>query len=102
MVSGCWGERHSVLAMKIAVTGCNGSVGKRVVLCALESGFDVVGIDYITPHDRHQAWDSGRFAYHEADLTVFEHALQIMKSCDAVIHLAGKYLYFNSGRPFMN
>ncbi|KAJ2998817.1 hypothetical protein NUW54_g7000 [Trametes sanguinea] len=33
--------------MRLAVTGCNGSVGTRVVLAALEAGHTVVGIDAV-------------------------------------------------------
>ena len=31
--------------MKIVVTGCNGRVGRRVVLCALRLGHEVLGVD---------------------------------------------------------
>src|SRR5882762_11144626 len=40
-------------SMKIAVTGCNGLVGRRVVICALAQGHVVLGIDY-TPATKDQ------------------------------------------------
>ncbi|KAL1745591.1 hypothetical protein HDZ31DRAFT_36063 [Schizophyllum fasciatum] len=74
--------------MKIAVTGCNGSVGKRVALLALKRGFHVVGIDLATnaaedlPH-------SDDFEYRSADLRDFDVVLRLLEDCEAITHLAG-------------
>lgn len=35
--------------MKIVVTGCNGSVGRRVVRLALSYGYTVLGLDLVPP-----------------------------------------------------
>ena len=77
--------------MKIAITGCNGSIGTRVVLSALAQGHLIVGID-CTPMpdvlsnllpDR-----EGSFAFHQADLKDYAVALKLLEGCDGVVHLA--------------
>ncbi|KAG6374309.1 hypothetical protein JVT61DRAFT_4332 [Boletus reticuloceps] len=61
--------------MKIAITGCNGMVGQRVVLRALQTSHTVVGIDSVAKegiefrHDPH-------FIFILADLTIFEETLK--------------------------
>lgn len=70
--------------MKIAITGCNGSVGKRVVACALQHGHDVVGLD-ITPSTA----TGPDFSFTQVDLTKFDDTLNALRGCDAVIQLAG-------------
>ncbi|KAF7312235.1 NAD-binding protein [Mycena indigotica] len=69
----------------IAVTGCNGSVGKRVVLCALKHGYHVVGIDFSprVPDD-----PTPEFTFIQADLTDFDATLKALSGCEAVLHLA--------------
>ncbi|KAJ7659968.1 hypothetical protein B0H17DRAFT_1212770 [Mycena rosella] len=63
---------------KIAITGSNGSVGRRVVLRALqERGYHVVGIDHsalVTADDRELG---SNFSF-----------LQALEGCEAIIHLA--------------
>ena len=77
--------------MKLAVTGCNGSVGTRVVLAALAQGHTVVGVDNAPIPNvlsellpAHEA----TFIFHTADLTDYQAALKLLKDCDAVVHLA--------------
>jgi len=73
--------------MKIAVTGCNGRVGQRVVLRALQIGHVVVGVDNVAKEDtkfRHVL----RFVFTPADLTSFEEALEAFQGCDAIVQLA--------------
>ncbi|TRM65067.1 hypothetical protein BD626DRAFT_490797 [Schizophyllum amplum] len=79
--------------MKIAITGCNGSVGRRVVLCALRRGHHVRGID-LSP-DTSEALialvgnKASSFDYHSADLRDFDAVLRVLEGCQAVAHLAG-------------
>ncbi|TEB34458.1 NAD(P)-binding protein [Coprinellus micaceus] len=74
--------------MKIAVTGCNGRVGRPTVKAALARGYEVVGIDNTTPP--RDAFPKGDlFTFHQGDLLKFDVALALLKGCDAVIHLAG-------------
>ncbi|KAF8440299.1 hypothetical protein L210DRAFT_3401371 [Boletus edulis BED1] len=73
--------------MKIAITGCNGMVGQRVVLRALQTSHTVVGIDNVAKegtefrHDPH-------FIFILADLTHFEETLKAFEGCDAIVQLA--------------
>ncbi|KAI0682660.1 NAD(P)-binding protein [Cerioporus squamosus] len=73
--------------MKIAVTGCNGSVGTRVVLSALAQGHTVVGIDSAPVPDALAHLSDG-FAFHQADLREYDAGLGLLEGCDAVVHLA--------------
>lgn len=72
--------------MKIAITGCNGSVGTRVVLKALSQGHSVVGCD-VTP----KPLDSPEIAFYQLDLTQYESVFKTFQSerVEAIIHLAG-------------
>lgn len=73
---------------KIAVTGSNGRVGRRVVLTALQKGYHVVGIDHspLATDDR----DLGsNFSFLQADLKNYDEALKALEGCEAVVHLAG-------------
>ncbi|KAI5118133.1 hypothetical protein M0805_001732 [Coniferiporia weirii] len=77
--------------MKIAVTGCNGRVGRRVVLCALSRGNQVIGIDFTDPpehEDAAKAAGHGDFAFVKADLRDYNKAFEVLSGCDAVAHLA--------------
>ncbi|TFK40024.1 hypothetical protein BDQ12DRAFT_680232 [Crucibulum laeve] len=77
--------------MKLAVTGYNGSVGKRVVALALKRGHTVVGIDRTSPQDADlppSGKNGSSFSYHQADLTDFDAALKLLAGCDGVIALA--------------
>ncbi|KAJ6513422.1 hypothetical protein C8R45DRAFT_963622 [Mycena sanguinolenta] len=74
--------------MKIAITGSNGRVGRRVVLGALARGYHVVGIDHsalATADDR----DLGTsFTFLQTDLRDYDETLKALEGCEAVIHLA--------------
>jgi nucleoside-diphosphate-sugar epimerase len=72
--------------MKIAVTGCNGRVGKRVVVLALKRGHTVVGIDR-APQSSPDCANS-QFIFMHADLTDYDTVLKVLEGCDGVIHLA--------------
>ncbi|KAK1218848.1 hypothetical protein PQX77_018464 [Marasmius sp. AFHP31] len=77
--------------MKIAVTGSNGSVGKRVVALALKRGHTVVGIDIgPTPAlaDDCQEFQT-KFKYTQVDITDYNDTLKALESVEAVVHLAG-------------
>ncbi|KAF8916651.1 NAD(P)-binding protein [Mucidula mucida] len=73
--------------MKIAITGCNGSVGTRVVLLALRHGHTVVGIDCSDPSPASLS-DNPNFQLLRVDLRVYEDALKSIQGCDAIAHLA--------------
>ena len=72
--------------MKVAITGCSGKVGKRVVALALKRGHTVVGID-LTPKSVHDCL-CFRFTFIQADLTCYDTVLKVLEGCDGVIHLA--------------
>ncbi|TBU50379.1 NAD(P)-binding protein [Dichomitus squalens] len=77
--------------MKLAVTGCNGSVGSRVVLAALEQGHTVVGIDSAQLPDvlKNLPEDQApRFKFHEADLRDYDIATDLLRGCEGIVHLA--------------
>ncbi|THH08583.1 hypothetical protein EW145_g2613 [Phellinidium pouzarii] len=77
--------------MKIAVTGCNGRVGRRVVLYALKEDHQVFGIDHADPpehNDTVQAADNLNFTFIKADLREYGKTLEVLQGCDAVAHLA--------------
>ncbi|KAJ7158900.1 hypothetical protein C8R46DRAFT_1110712 [Mycena filopes] len=74
---------------RVAVTGSNGRVGRRVVLRALAHGYHVVGIDHselVTADDRELG---SNFSFLQADLKDYNETLKALEGCEAVIHLAG-------------
>lgn len=90
--------------MKIAITGCNGSIGNRVVLAALKARHTVIGIDR-TPIQNHQSdpeksnhalhldlenhKSHPSFSFREADLRDYEKTREVLKDAEGIIHLAG-------------
>ena len=72
--------------MKVAVTGCNGSVGKPVVALALKRGLTIVGIDRTPPPS--DAYTDSQFTFIQVDLTDYDKVLKVLEGCDGVIHLA--------------
>ena len=68
--------------MKLGITGCNGSIGKRVVALALKRGHTVVGIDYRSTG----AITHPQFIFVQVDLKVYETALKALHGCDGVVH----------------
>uniref|UniRef100_A0A0W0FKF0 NAD-dependent epimerase/dehydratase domain-containing protein n=1 Tax=Moniliophthora roreri TaxID=221103 RepID=A0A0W0FKF0_MONRR len=79
--------------MKIAITGSNGSVGKRVVALALKQNHLVLGIDIgptsNLPPDAEGLKSS--FDYKSVDLRSYQDTLAALQGCEAIIHLAGLY-----------
>jgi nucleoside-diphosphate-sugar epimerase len=80
--------------MKIAVTGCNGSVGSRVVRLALARGYTVIGIDTarsssLVDQETSNTSPSGQYTFLEVDLTDYDAALRVLRGCEAVVQLAG-------------
>lgn len=77
--------------MKIAIAGCNGSVGSRVVLAALAQGHTVVGIDS-APIPDVLAHLKGRVdsnvTFHDADVRDYDACLKLLKGCEGVVNLA--------------
>jgi len=75
--------------MKVAVTGCNGRVGRRVVKQALERGHTVVGIDVAQPSPAQDPWlTNPEYSFKHADLQDFDVVLDLLAGCEAVINLA--------------
>lgn len=79
--------------MKLLVTGCNGSVGQRVVRLALNRGYIVTGVD-LTPLSEQLKQliehKKDTFTFHQIDLKDYDRVLEILQTsnCEAVIHLA--------------
>ncbi|KAF8530359.1 hypothetical protein BU17DRAFT_35443 [Hysterangium stoloniferum] len=77
--------------MKIAITGAAGTVGRRVVAHALECGHQIVATDVRGPIDSKDSLatcDPQRYTFIQADLKNFDKVVDVLKGCDAVIHLA--------------
>lgn len=74
--------------MKIAVTGCSGSVGRRVVKLALDRGHAVVGVDLVDASPQPSWLSHPEYIFKSADLQDFEAAKEVIAGCDAVINLA--------------
>ncbi|KAF7327799.1 NAD-binding protein [Mycena kentingensis (nom. inval.)] len=73
---------------KIAVTGSNGSVGKRVVLAAIQRGYHVVAIDR-SPLATVDGREFGEhFTFLQTDLTDFDATLKALAGCESIVHLA--------------
>lgn len=72
--------------MKLAITGCNGRVGKRVVALALKRGYTVVGIDH-TPEPAN-ATINPRFSFLQVDLRDYDQTLKALRGYEGVIQLA--------------
>ncbi|EIW77756.1 NAD(P)-binding protein [Coniophora puteana RWD-64-598 SS2] len=74
--------------MIIAVTGCNGRVGRRVVLFALKEGHTVVGIDSADAAVD-LIKDEPGFSFRQADLKDYDATEEALTGCEAVVQLAG-------------
>lgn len=74
--------------MKIAVTGCNGGVGRRVVMKALEQGHTVVGIDTALPPEGFQYSENPGFTFLQIDLRDYDETLKALQGCEGVVALA--------------
>lgn len=77
--------------MKIAVTGCNGNVGKRCTLLALKEGHEVVGIDFSDPpehEDIELANAHEHYKYLKVDLRDHDATMEALRGSDAIIQLA--------------
>lgn len=72
--------------MKLAVTGCNGNIGRHVVAAALKAGHAVHGIDTTQPSAELAA--HANFTFSEVDLREYDKTVEAMRGSDAVIHLA--------------
>ncbi|KAG6917516.1 hypothetical protein DXG01_002263 [Tephrocybe rancida] len=73
--------------MKIAVTGSNGRVGKRVVELALQRGHSVVGVDY-SPRPEDASTSHPDFTFFQADLKDYEDTKRVLAGVDALVQLA--------------
>ncbi|MBB5752923.1 NAD-dependent epimerase/dehydratase family protein [Prosthecomicrobium pneumaticum] len=68
--------------MRIVVTGSSGLLGRHVAAALVAAGHDVVGMDRLPPRPE------ARWLHVTADATDFAAALQIVRRCDAVAHIA--------------
>jgi len=76
--------------MRIVVTGCNGRVGSRCVLAALNGGHEVLALDTGATARDDVTWKvHPKVQYESADLRDFARVLELFKGYDAVINLAG-------------
>lgn len=73
--------------MKLAVTGCTGNVGKRVVLAALRAGHRVIGIDSRRDADLEFS-NNPNFSFSEVDLRNYDDTLKTIQDVEGVIQLA--------------
>ena len=69
--------------MKIVVTGSSGKAGRAVVSDLVARDFEVTGVDLTAP-----AAKAKGAQYLKADLTDLGQAFEILKSADAVVHMA--------------
>ncbi|MBT1159361.1 NAD(P)-dependent oxidoreductase [Aminobacter anthyllidis] len=67
--------------MKIVVTGSSGLLGRHVASACVTAGHDVLGIDAVAPAE-------ANWAHISADLTDLGLTLQLIRECDAVVHIA--------------
>ncbi|KAF7796463.1 hypothetical protein EIP86_007640 [Pleurotus ostreatoroseus] len=74
--------------MKLAVTGSNGSVGRRVVIAALEAGHSVLGVDIGQTAYDSEVVSHASFSFRSADLRNYEEVLEVLRGSEAVVHLA--------------
>jgi len=93
------GDTHNTTRMKIAITGCNGRVGRFTVKAALKHGHEVLGIDVsaackVDPNDPSSGplidfTQHPNFTFRAADLSNYDTVVDLLRGSDAVIHLAG-------------
>ncbi|EMD33926.1 hypothetical protein CERSUDRAFT_141261 [Gelatoporia subvermispora B] len=74
--------------MKLAITGCNGSVGQRVLIAALRNGHDIIGIDTAPPKDCEYG-SNPKFDFRQVDVRDYDAVLRVLQGCEGVVHLAG-------------
>ena len=74
--------------MKIAVTGCNGRIGRRVVTKALKQGHTIVGIDTVQPPTGFDHADNQQFSFLQIDLRDYDETYKALQGCEAVVALA--------------
>lgn len=68
--------------MRIVVTGSSGLLGRHVAAATAAAGHEVVGMD-TAPPPAGSAW-----SHVAADATDFGAVMQIVRACDAVVHIA--------------
>ncbi|TFK49915.1 NAD(P)-binding protein [Heliocybe sulcata] len=82
--------------MKIAVTGCCGRIGRRVVLAALKEGHTIIGVDSAgltaaPPEEPELDFTANpAFTFHNVDVRDYDQVVGALRGCDAVIQLAGQ------------
>jgi len=76
--------------MRLAITGCSGAVGGRVVLVVLKNGHSVVGMDNSAPSNV-EFTNHPNFAFVQLDLRDYETTLEALRlaNVEGIIHLAG-------------
>lgn len=74
--------------MRVAILGCAGSVGKRVVFRALDQGHTVVGVDLASTYGSMEHDSNSEFTYTKLDLREYDQVLKVLHGCHAVVQLA--------------
>jgi UDP-glucose 4-epimerase len=72
---------------KVLVTGAAGRAGGYIVKDLLDNGYEVVGIDKVSPAEARDARTPG-YMFKSVDVTDFGQVVSAMKGCEAVIHMA--------------
>src|SRR6478752_2700485 len=67
--------------MRTIVTGSSGLLGRHVAAALVAAGHDVTGIDTVVP-------GAAPWRHATADLTDLGSTLQLVRACDAVVHVA--------------
>lgn len=67
--------------MRVVVTGSSGNLGRHVAAALHEAGHAVTGVDAVPPRE-------GGWAHVSADLADLAAALQLVRDCEAVVHVA--------------
>ncbi|TIO09982.1 NAD(P)-dependent oxidoreductase [Mesorhizobium sp.] len=67
--------------MRTIVTGSSGLLGRHVAAALVAAGHDVMGVDAVAP-------DKAAWRHASADLTDLGSTLQLVRDCDAVVHIA--------------
>lgn len=74
--------------MRLAILGCAGSVGKRVVIRTLNQGHTVVGVDVASTYGSTEHDSNPDFTYTKLDLREYDQVLKILNGCHAIVQLA--------------
>jgi len=76
---------------KVLVTGGAGFIGSELVSLLLREGFEVIAVDDLSKGERSRLpKENGKFSFVLADLRERGKALEVIRECDWVMHLASQ------------